>query len=108
MKKVILGIALLAQFSYGMEREFEPSESRSTNTTTLVSSKFFEESEARFRTHLESVLRNITEGSITPETAIVRLRGDHRESLVMLRSSLNQGYLNQLEEQRVAQEELIR
>ena len=108
MKKVILGIVLFAQFIYGMEREFEPSESRSTNTTTLVSSRFFQESEARFRTHLESVLRSITEGSITPESAIVSIGSDHRESLVMLRSSLNQGYLNQLEEQRVAQEELIR
>ena len=73
MKKVILGIVLFAQFIYGMEREFEPSESRSTNTTTLVSSRFFQESEARFRTHLESVLRSITEGSITPESAIVSI-----------------------------------
>lgn len=74
MKKVILGIVLFAQFTYGMEREFEPSESRSTNTTTLVSSRFFQESEARFRTHLESVLRSVTEGSITPESAIGRAR----------------------------------
>lgn len=108
MKKVILGIALLAQFTYGMEREPESLVSRSTNTTTLVSSRFFEENEARFRTHLESVLRSITEGSINPETAIVSLGSDHRESLVIFRSSLNQEYLHQLEEQRVVQEELIR
>ncbi|MBR1734460.1 MAG: DUF1640 domain-containing protein [Alphaproteobacteria bacterium] len=107
MKKVILGVALLAQFTYGMERDFSSLEGRSADTTTLVSSRFLEESEARFRTHLESVLRGVTEGSIAPESAIISIGGDHRESLVLLRSSLNQGYLEQIEEQRVAQEELI-
>ena len=118
MRKMILTglLVTLFNFTYAMdthldtsiERQDHSSTSRSTNTTTLVSSRFFQESEARFRTHLESVLRSITEGGITPESAIVSICSDHRESLVMLRSSLNQGYLNQLEEQRVAQEELIR
>lgn len=104
MKKAILGIVLFIQFSHGME---EVPDIPTTSTTAMVSSRFLEESEARFRTNLESVLKSVTEGSITPETAIVSLRGDHRKSLELLSSCLNQKYLEQMEKQGVAQEELI-
>ena len=107
MKKAILGIALFIQFSHGMEKVPDLEKVSTTSTTVLVSLRFLEESEARFRTNSESILRSVTEESITPEAAIISLRGNHRESLILLRSYLNQRYLGQIEEQRVAQEELI-
>lgn len=107
MKKVILGIALLSQFSYGVESVPRFMEIAKKDGQSLVPLSFFQVSESRFKGKLEESVQNINKGADL-ETEVVALGDFCHSEFEYARKEANGIFSKWVDEQLADQEEKMR